>query len=127
MPNFDGAKETALQYFIGTDKRYVFTTYTDLTEAVVSEVTGYGTAFTIKRRVNDADGAALFTATGEVTGAFNANPSVNTQIITVSIDEADMEDVSSGVAHWSLRRTDDGSKAVMAYGTIELRKPVQVA
>lgn len=120
--------ETALTYWLGTDKSFDFTVYTSSAQTTIRDVSGYTTSFKVKRKVSDADNAALITASGTVSGTFNASPSVKTQKITVTITDTDTDtEINPGLASWELKRTDAGSEAVLAYGTIELRRAVHIA
>ena len=125
---FDGLIEKGLQYWLGTDKSYDFTVYTSATRTAIRDVTGYTTSFMIKRTLDDVDGDALASASGTVSGAFNSSPSLNTQKITVSLVDTDTDtEVTPGLAYWELKRTDTGSEALLAYGTIDLRRAVHIA
>ncbi len=128
MPTFDGVIETPLEYWLGTDKAYEFTLYTDSTKTVIRDATGYTTNLMVKRKRTDLDAAALISASGVVSGTFNANPSINTQKITATIsDEATDTEIAEGLTHWELKRTDAGSEAVLAYGAMTLRRAVHVS
>lgn len=128
MSTFDDVIETGLQYWLGTDKAYAFTVYTSSAVTAIRDVTGYTTQFMVKRNVDDADVDALITASGTVSGTFNAVPGTNTQKITVTVaDDTTDTEVSPGLAYWELKRTDAGSEAVLAFGTIELRRAVHVS
>lgn len=125
---FDDVIETALEYWLGTDKNFEFTIYTSSAQTTIREVTGYTTSFVVKRRPDDADADALMTLSGTVSGTFNASPGTNTQKITVTIaDDATDAEIPPGVAYWSLKRTDAGSERVLAFGTINLRRAVHVS
>jgi hypothetical protein len=125
---FDGIIETGLSYWLGSDKSWDFTVYTTDQKTVVRNVTGYTTSFKVKRNVEDADAAALITAAGVVSGTFNASPALNTQIVTVTLADTDTDtEIEPGLAYWELKRTNDGSEAPLAYGTIELRRAVHVS
>ena len=125
---FDDLIETALAYFLGTDKVYDFLVYTSSAKTAHRDVTGYTTSFMVKRRRTDADLAAILTKAGVVSGTFNASPALNTQKISVTLvdDETDTE-IAPGVAYWELKRTNSGSEDVLAFGTIELRRAVHVS
>lgn len=125
---FDGVIQTGLEYWLGTDKDYEFTVYTSSAKTTIRDVTGYTTSFMVKRETEDADLSALITASGTVSGTFNASPSVNTQVITVSLVDTDTDtEITPGLAYWELKRTDSGQEAVLAFGTINLRRAVHIA
>lgn len=126
--SFDGVIETALSYFLGTDKAYDFTVYTSEAKTTCRDVTGYTTNFMVKRNKSDSDASALLTAGGTVSGTFNASPSVNTQKITVTLVDTDTDtEIAEGLAYWELKRTDAGAEAVLAFGTMTLRRAVHVS
>lgn len=125
---FDGLIETALEYWLGTDKAWDFTVYTSAGKTTIRDVTGYNTSFKVKRALSDADGSALISATGVVSGTFNANPAVNTQKITVTLVDTDTDtEVNPGSAFWELKRTDANFETPLAYGSIDLRRAVHVS
>jgi len=125
---FAGVIETHLEYFLGTDRNYMFTVYTSDAKTTIRDVTGYTTEFMVKRRKTDADSSALLTLSGTVSGTFNASPSVNTQVITVTlVDTATDTEIVEGLAHWELKRTDAGAEAPLAFGTITFKRAVHVA
>lgn len=127
MP-FDSVIETRLQYWLGTDKAFDFTTYTTSAKTVIREVTGYTTSFMVKRNIGDADASALITRSGTVSGSFNSAPASNTQKITVTLVDTDTDtEIAPGVAYWELKRTDNGSEAVLAFGMIDLKRGVHIA
>jgi len=126
--NFDGIIETALQYWLGSDKALEFTVYTTAAKTAIRDATGYTTSFKVKRNVEDTDLAALITASGTVSGTFNASPTVNTQKITVTLVDTDSDtEIAPGLAYWELKRTDAGLEAPLAFGTINLRRGVHIA
>lgn len=125
---FSGLIETALEYFLGTDKAVDFTVYTSSAKTAIRDVTGYATNFMVKRRMSDTDATALISLSGTVSGTFNAAPAVNTQKITVTLVDTDTDlEIAPGVAYWELKRTDAGFEDVLAYGTIDLRRAVHGA
>lgn len=114
--------ETALEYDLGTDQAFDFTVYTTEAAAVVREITGWALSFVVKRKGTDADLIALVTKTTSsgiaIAGVFDAAPGTNTQKATVSIADADTDSLSAGTYRWELKRTDAGSEARIAFGTI---------
>src|SRR5262245_21667791 len=125
---FDGVIETALSYWLGTDKAFDFTIYTSAAKTTIRDVTGYNTNFMVKRNIDDADGAALITVAGTVSGTFNANPALNAQKIRATLVDTDTDtEIQPGVGHWELKRTDAGLEEVMGYGSMDLRRAVHVS
>lgn len=126
--SFAGIPETPIEYWLGTDRALDFTVYTSLGLSTIRDVTGYTTNFMVKTTPDDPDAAALLSIDGVVSGTFNANPSVNTQKITVTIpDDATDTELQPIRAHWELKRTDAGQETPLAYGRIQLRRAVHIA
>lgn len=118
------AKQTNLQLFIGTDFSFQFVIL-DSTETAVIDVSTWAMSFMIKQDSRDADAAALFTETAiVVTGTYNSDPAVNTQLASVVIEDTDTTSLVAGSYFWELKRTDSGIETILAYGQIELIKGV---
>lgn len=125
---FDGVIETPLEYFLGTDKVWDFIVWTSADKLAVRDVANYHANFMVKRYAKDTDAEALLTSTATVTGAYDDDPAVNTQRLTVTLtDDSTDEEITSGLAYWELKRTDSGSEAVLAFGTIQLKRAVHRA
>jgi hypothetical protein len=112
--------------FIGTDFRYVHTTYTAARTAIV-DTTAWALSFVIKRRPTDSDMDAVFEKTTSnggvvVSGTFNPDPGTNTQVATVTIADTDTDGVLPGSYHWEMKRTDPGFETILSYGTVELKR-----
>jgi hypothetical protein len=120
--------ESQLEYDLGTDQAYDVTVYTSPAKVVVREITGWAMSFMVKRKATDADLAAVVTKTTGagivISGSFNSDPDSNTQEATVTIADTDTDSLYAGVYHWELKRTDAGSEARVAYGTISLNQTV---
>lgn len=120
---FDGVIESPLEYWLGTDKEYDFTVYTTSAKTAIRDATSFTTSFIVKRDVADADVAAVITASGTVSGVFDAAPGTNTQKIAVTLVDTDTDtEVPACLAYWELKRTNAGSEEVLAFGTIHLRR-----
>lgn len=127
MTAFSDAPETSLQYWLGTDKQYSFVIYANLQFSTALDVSGFTTEFMVKRKLSDEDNAALVSSSGSVTGTFDPDPNVNTQLINVSIADTDTDDITPGLAYWELKRTDPGVEEVLAFGSFVMRRSVHVA
>lgn len=114
------------RFHVGEDKKLRFSIYTDSTKTGVQDVTG----FALSWKLATAPGqAALVTKTVgsgiAISGVFNADPDLNTQVIEVTIDDVDTQP-DSGTAlaaatyFHELKRTDAGLEAVLAYGKLRL-------
>ena len=86
----------------------------------------------VKRAPTQADSEAVLTLTsgaGEiaVSGVFNADPDTNLQVVTVTVEDTDTDDISPGTYHWELKRTDAGFETPLGYGTIAMKRGVHHA
>lgn len=97
------------------------------------DVSGWSLAFVVRKKPNSANPPLIEKATGSpggitVTGTFDANPELNTQRVVIQIDDTDTYDealetpvkVKEGDYAYALKRTDDGSETVLAYGKFKL-------
>lgn len=121
------AKRSDLSFFIGSDHSLVFTIL-NATGSLAEDITGWSTSFMLKRGLEDADGAALVTNTaGAVSGVYNSDVDVNTQILTVTLADTDTESLDPGNVNWELKRTTSGYESVLAYGKMNLVRGVHRA
>ena len=114
--------------FLGEARDLVFT-IKDLPETSCVEITGWTLSFMVKKSVTDPDAAAYILATTSgggisISGVFNATPSVNTQVATVTISSADTKYLQDGEPKYELKRTDNGSETVLAQGPFVLTRGV---
>ena len=121
------AKETALEYFIGTDHDFEFVILNDAgTQAI--NISGWPLSFMVKRSLGHLDAAAKVTkATGSgitITGTYDADPALNTQKATVSIADTDTDALPAGEYFYELKRTAVSAEAVLAYGTFTMLRSV---
>lgn len=114
------------RWHIGEDKKLRFTIYTDRTKTVVQDVTGF--ALSWRLRATPTGTVLLTKTTGSgiaISGVFNADPAINTQVIEVSVDDEDTQPdggtaLGSGTYYHELKRTDVGLEAVLAAGKLYL-------
>ena len=100
-------------------------------EVIEGDVSGNAYTFTLKGR--PADSAAIFTKTtsggtitfdaGDTTAFPVELPGANT-VIVVAILDTDLDPLTVGEYDWDLKRTDAGSEAVVAYGTLTMTKGI---
>lgn len=115
-------------WFRGEDKKLQFTLYTSAAQTAIVDASG----FALSWKLAIAPGAAaLVTKTSgsgiSVSGAFNADPDLNTQVVEVTIDDTDTDGLSS-LAFWhELKRTDAGLEAVLVHGRVTLLAPVHTS
>lgn len=111
---------------IGTDHQFIFHIKNDDESASV-DITGWTLSFRIKRKLTDADAAALVTKTASVGGSFNSTPTLNAQRATVTVEDTDTDTVTPGVCYYELKRTDAGFETILVHGTINLWQAVHRA
>jgi hypothetical protein len=123
-------KETELQLFQGEDRRYIFTVL-NVAETTAIDISGWSLSWMVKRNRGDADASALVSKSTAVSGiaisgTFNADPDVNTQIATVTVDDTDTVSslsvivVPDGLYSHELKRMDAGFETVLSYGDFNL-------
>lgn len=121
------AKETAVRLELGKDHAFAFTILND-DETQAVDITTWQLSYMVKRRMSDADAAALITKTTvagiTVDGDFNVSPAVNTQVATVSIADSDTAGLTPGLAFYELERSDSNAETPLAFGTIDLFRGV---
>lgn len=121
------AKETALSMFLDTDRTLVFTIL-DVTELIVTNITGWALSWMLKADKKDLDVRAALTKTTAagivISGTFNAVPATNTQVATVTLAAADTKPLAPGLWYYELKRTDAGFETVLAFGKFTLTRGV---
>jgi len=110
----------AHRWFTGEDKTLKFPVYQG-DDVTPQDVTGWGLTWILRRKDADAD-PALLVKTPTITGTYNATPALNTQRVEVSIVDTDTENFAAGTYRYSLKRTDDGSETILAYGDAVLQQ-----
>lgn len=121
--------------FLGTDWTKAFKVAdldTDATGATAKNITGWALTFDIRAGVSSS--AALLTKTTvsglAISGTFNTVLATSTQVVTVTVSDTDLTTATcgrrGGTFYWSLKRTDDGSEAILAEGTIVIERATQV-
>ncbi len=114
------AKETADEIWLGTDLTRSFH-IKDEAETTSINISGFALSYMVKRHKDDADASAILTKTTAggaivIAGSFNATPASNAQRATLTLTDTDTSSLYEGLYHWELKRTDDGSETVYAYG-----------
>lgn len=108
------------RWFTNTDYTIKFRVY-EGDGVTPLNVAGYAMSWLLKKRVTDADVSAILTKTTPtitVTGVFNADPEVNTQLVEVPIADDDTDGtVKAGVYAHELKRTDAGLETVLCSGS----------
>lgn len=121
------AKETAITQFIGVDVSYRFTAL-NLAETAAVDMTGWSLSFMVKKSKGHLDADAKFSRTTSagitISGTYNSDPAVNTQVATVSVEDSHTDALTPGTYYYELKRTGAGVEAVIAYGTFTLERGV---
>lgn len=111
------AVETNLQYFLGTDQRFV------MTDLDSQDMDGWALSFMVKKKKTDADADAKLHYTSDPSDGVTVADSV----ATVSVAAEDTDDPSThppGTYYWELKRTDPGAEAVYGFGEFVMRRGV---
>lgn len=112
-------------WFAGTNTTIVFPPIYDSDGVTPKDVTGYAFAWVLRKRDADPDPAILekTSAAGiAITGTYSADPDANTQRVEVTIADTDTEDLDAGTYRHSLKRTDEGSETILAFGNAVLQR-----
>lgn len=108
-------------WFLGEDKALVFTIYQSGSTTVPQDLTGFALSYRVKRKLSDADVDAVVTKT---TPAGIALTTPASGICTVTIADTDTDGLDEGLYQHELKRTDSGLEAVLAKGTVYLKRGV---
>jgi hypothetical protein len=86
------------------------------------DVAGYTLSWMLKVRDKDPDASALLnkTTTIQVTGVFNLDPALNTQLVEVPVADTDTVTQKAGMFTIELKRTDIGLETVLSKGLARL-------
>jgi len=115
------------RWFRGEDKRLQFVIYADASRAEVADASGFALSWKLASALG---GTALVTKTTgsgiSVSGTFNADPALNTQVVEVAVDDTDTDGLTTGTLWHELKRTDAGLEAVLAHGRATILAPVHL-
>ena len=100
------------RFCVGDDIDVVLEVLNPLTGIPV-DVSGWTSQLVISKSVTSA---ALLTASGTVSGAYDADRETNTQRITYPLVDTDTANLKAGDYVFSARRTNAGSERVLAFG-----------
>ena len=112
--------ETTLTIYRGEDRAFPLTAYLTSSKAVVREITGWTVNFVVRTRDN-APGTALLTVSCSLSGTFDADPDVNTQVATATLARATTLALPVGTYRYSFGRTDTGARAILALGDLVVK------
>jgi hypothetical protein len=98
-------------------------------EGVPIDVSGWAFSWTLRRKANTPDPPLIRKTSADgitVTGTYDVDPTANTQRVVVALSDKDTYDpdndllVREGTYVYGLKRTDDGSETVVAFGKLKL-------
>jgi hypothetical protein len=101
--------------FIGEDKKLTFEILDP--NGVPVDLTSWTTRFVVRLHFDSV--TAEVDEPGVVSGVYNANRSLNTQRVSVTLEATDL-DFAARTYFYSLRRTDTGFAAVLRSGEFKL-------
>lgn len=97
-------------------------------DGVPVDISGWSVRFLIKRRLRDADADAIIDKSTDddlsISGTYNADPDVNTQVVTGTIADTETDGVVPGLCYFEWRRTDDGYERVLGDGVVRIARGV---
>jgi len=113
-------------WHIGEDKRLEFTVYADADRTTVIDASGFALSWAIARTVTSPVLLEKTTVSGiTISGVFNADPAVNTQVVNVAIEDTDTQPDAdpawtAGGYYHELKRTEPGLEGILASGPVTL-------
>lgn len=113
-PNADGSGG----FFTGEDKELEFEAFQE-DGKTPDDVSLYALEWVMRKKVTDPDPPSLRKTSGAgitVTGTYNVDPNLNTQRIIVTIAADDTAALPPYEYQHSLKRTDSGSRTILAFG-----------
>ncbi len=111
--------------FLGEDKAFVLSVTNRA--GIPVDVSTWTIKMLVKLRDSDADASAVLDMTGAVSGVFNADPLVNSQIVTFVALDTETELLNSTKTYsYSCKRKDDGSETILAYGPFVIERTSQI-
>ena len=112
------------EVFVGEDK----TVRLEVVDADLVPVDVTGWATTLDVRLLESDAAALLTKAGAVAGVYAATRAANTQRLLFALTDTQLaRTIFDGRTYrYSIKRTDDGSETILAYGPWIMKLATQV-
>jgi hypothetical protein len=112
---------TAHMFFAGEDKQLEFEVLD--ADSLPVDVSGWAIDWLLRQKAEDVETPLIWKTTADgiaVTGTYNAVRATNTQRVVVTLVDTDTERLPGKTYKHALKRTDDGSEAVLAYGDLVL-------
>ena len=107
-------------FFVGEDKAIQVTVYQS-DDVTAQDITGWSLSWMLKRKLSDADDAALLTKT---TSSGIALTTPASGVCTVSVADTDTDGLAPGLYYHELKRMDAGFETVLSQGRCQLRRGV---
>jgi hypothetical protein len=104
--------------FVGEDKSLRFEVLDN--NGIPVDIAGWGIRFLVQSQSH----TVLIDKTATITGTYNADRVVNTQLAVVTLTDDDLT-IDDGVHQHSLKRTDSGSETVLVYGNYIVQRTTQ--
>jgi hypothetical protein len=122
------AKNHPTSAFIKSDFQKVFEIRDDAETACIN-ISGWTLSWMVKRYKDQADAAAILTKTTTggaivISGSFNADPDVNTQVATLTIADTDTTSVAPRMYWHELKRMDAGFEVPLVVGAFDFQDGV---
>lgn len=130
------------QVFYDTDRLLRYTIYrgdptaADIAagDAIPQDVSGWSLAWVLRKKAKSPDPPLISKSNVDsppsiaIVGTYDADPVVNTQRVEVTIEDTDTYDpdaspvleIKPGTYVYALKRIDDGSETILAYGSFTL-------
>jgi hypothetical protein len=106
--------------FVGEDKVFICGPITDKSGALVN-ISGWTILFVVRKKDATPD-PAMISQTASVTGSFNTDPLLNTQVASVTVADTDMDLFKAGTYRYSWKRMDAGAEVILAYGDFVVQR-----
>lgn len=110
-------------WFLGEDKTLKFEIYAE-DDATIADITAYAFQWALRRKedgqeivLNKTSGAGI-----AITGAYDADPAVNTQRAEVTIADTDTDALEPGTYYHALKRTNADHETILSYGEAFLKR-----
>jgi len=103
--------------FVGEDKTFELALLDTAGDAV--DMLGWAINFCVGKSDKAAD---VFDKVASITGVFNIDPLLNTQLAVVSLTDTELNTVKAKTYRYSWKRMDDGTETVLVYGDFVVQK-----
>lgn len=105
--------------FVGEDKTIVVSVVNS--NDVPVNAAGWTTLLVV-RTLDTAADPAIFSLSGVVTGSYNVDPLLNSQVISYTLTDDQLNTVKKKVYRYSVKRMDAGFETILAFGDFEVEK-----